>query len=78
MRQWIREPIEFIKMATQELKTSKLADDIQTKMLERWSLNMPLWRAAAPGAAANANGDAKTKASETNAAQTDSEEQAAA
>jgi hypothetical protein len=47
-------------------------------MLERWSLNMPLWRAAAPGAAANANGDAKTKASETNAAQTDSEEQAAA
>lgn len=78
MRQWIREPIEFIRMATQELKTSKLTEEIQQKMLERWSLNMPLWRAAAPGAAANMSGAQPGKPSEKNAVETDSEEQQAA
>lgn len=53
MRQWIREPIEFLHIAKQELKNSELDADQQKAVLDRWSLNLPLWRAAKPGAAAN-------------------------
>jgi len=52
MRQWIREPIEFIKMAAQELKDSSLDPEQQQAILERWSMNLPLWRPNKPGAVA--------------------------
>ena len=50
MRQWIREPIEFIKMAKVELKDLDSAE--AEPIMQRWIANMPLWRAAKPGAAA--------------------------
>lgn len=54
MRQWIREPIEFLVMAKHELKEHpELTPEQQDAMLQRWAANMPLWRAAKPGAAAN-------------------------
>jgi len=42
MRQWIREPIEFIKMAAKE--------GAPPEMLEAWKRNPPIWRAGKPGA----------------------------
>jgi hypothetical protein len=50
MRQWIREPIEFVKMAAVELKGADIPQDVKDKILERWSTNLPIWRAAKPGA----------------------------
>lgn len=44
MRQWLREPLEFIQMA-RDMKYTPA-------MLARLEANMPLWRAAMPGAAA--------------------------
>lgn len=53
MRQWIREPIEFVRMAQQEISKAKDITPEQGKvLLDRWIANMPLWRAAKPGAAA--------------------------
>lgn len=59
-RQWIREPIEFLKIAAQELKDSGLPPDQAEMVLMRWANNMPLWRAAKPGAAANAPAETNT------------------
>lgn len=47
-RQWIRECLKFIEMAKAEGATPA--------MIERWEANMPLWRAAMPGASANDTG----------------------
>ncbi len=49
MRQWIREPIEFLKIAKQELADSGLDPAMTDKVLMRWVANMPLWRASKPG-----------------------------
>jgi capsid protein len=50
MRQWIREPIEFIKIAQAEIKACKDIEPAQASvLLNRWISNMPLWRASKPG-----------------------------
>lgn len=49
MRQWIREPIEFLKIAKQELGESGLDPQLTDQVLMRWVANMPLWRASKPG-----------------------------
>jgi capsid protein len=41
MRQWIREPIEFIKMAQEE--------GAPPEMLDAWKKSPPMWRAPKPG-----------------------------
>jgi hypothetical protein len=45
MRQWIREPLEFIRIAKEEGASPAL--------IARWEANLPLWRAHATGAAGN-------------------------
>jgi capsid protein len=51
MRQWIREPLEFIRIAKQEIALSKdfLKPDEGEKLLALWIQNMPLWRSSKPG-----------------------------
>jgi capsid protein len=78
MRQWIREPIEFLHIAKQELKSSELDAEQQKTVLDRWSLNLPLWRAAKPGAAANSNPNEKPAKPDPNETDEDGEDPAKA
>jgi len=52
MRQWIREPMQFLVMAKEE--GSMIDTKTASKLIERWSNNMPLWRAGMPGVGNNA------------------------
>ncbi|MES2569607.1 MAG: phage portal protein, partial [Verrucomicrobiota bacterium] len=57
MRQWIREPIEFLKMA----KAEGAPDD----MIARWQENTPIWRAGKPGAGMGQPGPKPKKRTDT-------------
>jgi capsid protein len=62
MRQWIREPIEFIRLAEKE--------GAPPEMLLAWKNNPPIWRAPKPGAMA-ANGADPAPASQRNSTDAD-------
>jgi capsid protein len=50
MLQWIREPIEFIRTAKQEIANCKdLSPEEGAALLALWLKNMPMWRSSKPG-----------------------------
>lgn len=61
MRQWIREPLEFLRIAKEECEKAGIDDETKIIVLDRWKQNLPIWRAAKPGAiqapGADPNGD---------------------
>lgn len=52
MRQWIREPMQFLIMAKEE--GTAIDSKTTAKLIQRWTDNMPLWRAGLPGVGNNA------------------------